>query len=222
MFYVLIFCLSLAVIIYFTQTLDLKGTLLAFFMALILLYLRNIMWFFLLLVFYILGVIATKFYSEKKKTFNKPFNGMRTEKNVFGNGFFPLVFALLNLPFAFSASIATALADTFASEIGILSKNTYLITTFEKVKPGTEGGISILGEIIALIGSGIIAVFYVYLFSNFVQGLIIFFSGFIGCQIDSLLGATFERKGHLNKTHVNLIATFLGGLIAFLMNFFIF
>lgn len=38
------------------------------------------------------------------------------------------------------ASIATKLADTFASEIGkAYGKTTFLITTLERVEPGTEG-----------------------------------------------------------------------------------
>ena len=39
--------------------------------------------------------------------------------------------------------------------------------------------------------------------------------GFLGCQIDSLLGATLERKGLIGKRSVNLISTALGGVIAF-------
>ena len=40
----------------------------------------------------------------------------------------------------FVASLATKLADTFASEIGkAYGKTTFLITTLERVEPGTEG-----------------------------------------------------------------------------------
>ena len=40
------------------------------------------------------------------------------------------------------ASLATKLADTFASEIGkAYGKTTFLITTFERVEPGTEGAV---------------------------------------------------------------------------------
>jgi uncharacterized membrane protein len=38
------------------------------------------------------------------------------------------------------ASLATKLSDTFASEIGkAYGKTTFLITTLERVEPGTEG-----------------------------------------------------------------------------------
>ena len=39
--------------------------------------------------------------------------------------------------------------------------------------------------------------------------------GFLGCQIDSVLGATLERRGIVGKRTVNLVSTSLGGLIAF-------
>lgn len=40
----------------------------------------------------------------------------------------------------FVASLATKLSDTFASEIGkAYGKTTFLITTLERVEPGTEG-----------------------------------------------------------------------------------
>lgn len=42
----------------------------------------------------------------------------------------------------FVASLATKLSDTFASEIGkAYGKTTFLITTFERAEPGTEGRI---------------------------------------------------------------------------------
>ncbi len=41
--------------------------------------------------------------------------------------------------------------------------------------------------------------------------------GFVGCQIDSVFGATLERRGVFNKRTTNLAATSLGALIAFAM-----
>ena len=44
------------------------------------------------------------------------------------------------------ASLATKLSDTFASEIGkAFGKTTFLITTLERVEPGTEGAVSAEG-----------------------------------------------------------------------------
>jgi len=37
----------------------------------------------------------------------------------------------------------------------------------------------------------------------------------VGCQIDSLIGATFERRGLVNKKTTNLIATVSGSILAY-------
>ena len=54
----------------------------------------------------------------------------------------------------FAASFAAKLADTFGSEIGKrFGKDTYLITSFEKVDRGTEGGVSLEGTLASFFGS---------------------------------------------------------------------
>ena len=41
--------------------------------------------------------------------------------------------------------------------------------------------------------------------------------GFVGCQIDSVIGATLERKGLVNKKTTNLLATCTGAILAYLI-----
>jgi uncharacterized protein (TIGR00297 family) len=38
--------------------------------------------------------------------------------------------------------------------------------------------------------------------------------GWLGCQVDSLLGAVLENRGYLGKHSVNFLATFSGSLMA--------
>jgi uncharacterized protein (TIGR00297 family) len=140
---------------------------------------------------------------------------------------------------AFIAAISVAASDTVASELGVFSDKVILITNPKKhVKPGTSGGISALGQFWALLGSTYTAVFaWIVLFFipfNFFSsqdGLLNFTSpsnsyalvaiplivGFVGCQIDSVLGATLEQKGWITNEGVNLASTSLGGLMAWMM-----
>jgi len=41
--------------------------------------------------------------------------------------------------------------------------------------------------------------------------------GFLGCQIDSVIGATLERRGLVNKKTNNLISTVSGAFLAYLI-----
>jgi uncharacterized protein (TIGR00297 family) len=96
---------------------------------------------------------------------------------------------------AFVSALAEANADTWAVELGVLSKrNPRLITKFSKeVAPGTSGGISGLGELSAVAGS---------LFVVLVAGVLGVFgnapvvpllvAAIIGEHIDSVLGATVQ------------------------------
>lgn len=104
------------------------------------------------------------------------------------------------------ASMASATADTWASEIGghRVKGKTWLFPSFEVVRPGTDGGISIIGTLASLLGAlfigGIFWVFYNE--ASFFQFLAIVISGLSGSLIDSLLGAKLqgaELKGGFRK-----------------------
>eukprot|EP00521_Asterionellopsis_glacialis_P000418 CAMPEP_0195247722 /NCGR_PEP_ID=MMETSP0706-20130129/1138_1 /TAXON_ID=33640 /ORGANISM="Asterionellopsis glacialis, Strain CCMP134" /LENGTH=206 /DNA_ID=CAMNT_0040299285 /DNA_START=25 /DNA_END=648 /DNA_ORIENTATION=- len=98
---------------------------------------------------------------------------------------------------------ATVLADTLASELGILSEtDPILITTFRRVPPGTNGGISLWGTICSGIGGFLMGLLTVLMdiFSGLspLQPLkMIFFGsvcGVLGSLVDSLLGATLQES----------------------------
>lgn len=107
------------------------------------------------------------------------------------------------------ASMAFATADTWASELGghRVKGKTWLITTFRNVKPGTDGGISVIGTIAALIGAFFIGGLFWLIepeitFSTF---LLVSVTGFIGSFIDSWIGAKFQGM-ELNKKLKNIFA----------------
>ncbi|HUN87559.1 MAG TPA: DUF92 domain-containing protein [Terriglobales bacterium] len=114
------------------------------------------------------------------------------------------------------AAMAEAAGDTTQSEIGeIASSRAWLITTFRKVPPGTDGGITLPGTLAGAAGASIVAsVAYATTILPWQLGLIAAFAGFLGTIVDSLLGATLERRGVLNNNGVNFLSTIAAGFIA--------
>ena len=217
------------------QLLDIWGAFVAFLVGAMILFSTNIRWFFLLFLFFLLGFLVTRirFTDKKKRGVMENGGGMRKAKSVAANGFIPALIAFFSVSVSyhrfvipFIVAIAIASSDTFASEIGVLSRRAYLITDFKRVDAGTNGGISWLGQCSALLGAAIISVvaFFILDISGHWMVLCIFF-GFLGCQIDSLLGATFQGQGKtgtslpsnafLSNSDVNLISISMGALMAF-------
>lgn len=94
----------------------------------------------------------------------------------------------------FAAGLAVVTADTWATEVGVLStRRPVLITSGKPVAPGTSGGISLLGSAIALLGALLIAVL-AWLFGMISPASIplIALAGLLGSFIDSFLGATIQ------------------------------
>ncbi|WP_462412221.1 DUF92 domain-containing protein [Neobacillus sp. Marseille-QA0830] len=95
----------------------------------------------------------------------------------------------------FATSIASANSDTWASEIGSLSKREPIfIKTLKPVERGTSGAVSLLGSIAAMAGSLLIAVISFGLFEmNILVSLAIFIFGYIGNVVDTLIGAFYQQ-----------------------------
>ncbi|MDN3018529.1 DUF92 domain-containing protein [Paenibacillus sp. BSR1-1] len=96
----------------------------------------------------------------------------------------------------FSVSLASANSDTWASEIGSLSRNNPIyIRTFKRIEKGTSGAISLLGSAAAISGALLIAILTMLLFHLPVyEGLIIFLFGYLGNVIDTLVGAYYQQE----------------------------
>jgi uncharacterized protein (TIGR00297 family) len=209
--------------------------------------LEGFKWFAIILVFLFLGAIFTKYkYTYKNKVGAAEANrGSRGYKNVFGNCFVPLIFVVLygvvgssSVPYfgavdksiyliGFLCSMAMATADTLASEIG----STYhgrprMITTLQPVAPGTDGGVSPLGEAASVLGSAAIAgaALLLGLTGNSAESmvLLVVLMGFVGTNIDSLLGAILQQRKILSNAGVNFVATAITGLLAMLIYYLFF
>jgi len=217
------FCIFIAVAGYFRKLIDFKSLIFTCFFAIFFIYFFPLYWFASLLILYITTSFATHYKREYKIVAHRK---GRELKNLFSNllpsllfSFFYLFFPDKIIYFAFLCGISCACSDTLASEIGQLSrKNPRLITTFEEVKTGTEGGVSYYGLFSAFIGALLVSVPAIYVNINlFILSTLI---GFIGCNIDSFVGAKFELKRKCSNETTNLIATLSStilGLIIFVL-----
>ncbi|MEM0140220.1 MAG: DUF92 domain-containing protein [Ferroplasma sp.] len=209
---------------------DLKGTIAALIVGVIVVILGSIFWLILMLIFAISAQIATKYRIKEKsaKKLQEGVNGERHASNVIYAALIGIAIAILNAvklhnyPYflIFGVSFASVNADTFASEIGVFDQNVHFITNLRKTTPGVNGGISLLGEIAAVLGALIIGISYAVLkihsFSIISIGVITLL-GFMGCQLDSVLGALFENRGKMSKGQVNAYSTLAVVIIAFIV-----
>ncbi len=213
-----------------------------------------------LLAFFLFGNLITKYKFEEKERMGvaEAQKGKRSLGNVLGNGLSPSLFGILYafsqhplFLLGFSGAVATACADTFATEIGqALCKKPRLITNLRRVPVGTNGGVSLAGLCAAFLGSSLISVVsFLSLLSAHseffatatsqntattatttasaapltapVTLLICTLSGFFGCIADSFLGATLENRNKLNNHEVNALATLSGGIFALALGKFL-
>ncbi len=120
------------------------------------------------------------------------------------------------------AALAEAATDTVASEIGqCRGPDARLITTWERVRPGTDGGITIPGSIAGLAaGMVIAAVATVGGMLPRAQLWIPTAAAFAGMLIDSILGATLQRRGWINNETVNFFATLAAAALGYAIAMF--
>ena len=206
------------------KTADLSGLFSAALVGIILLVFANPEWFMIMLAFFILGSVATKYKFEYKKRIGveQGQSGARGYRNVFANGIIAaaaaVLFGVFQQPiFAvmYVGCVATAAADTLASEIGVTGGIPYMITTLKKVPIGTNGGVTLVGESVAL-GGGLVVAVVAFLLGVISLPVVAVcaFAGFVGTNIDSVAGAIFENRGIWGNAGTNLIATIGGGLVA--------
>ncbi len=178
----------------------------------------------LLFAFFISSSILTNYRKKDKKDVQDKFEkgGERDTSQVLANGLGGFIFVIGHLltflftdniiisnafVFAFIATIGTVNADTWGTEIGILSNDQpyWILKLSKKVERGTSGGISPKGTAASFIGALIITLvallieifwkspipdvstWQIYLFIPLTS---IF--GFIGGLLDSLFGATIQ------------------------------
>jgi uncharacterized protein (TIGR00297 family) len=189
----------------------------------------------LLVLFVIASVLATRYGFEEKQSqsLQEGRHGERGVPNVLSHIVVPT--ALVTVPllaprllgvtelgFLYTSALAFGASDTFASEFGVLSGHARTLLSRKEVPPGTNGGISLAGELWALVGALTTAVVGAGIFFAFRTPLLnpiwsvgaVTLVGFVGCQVDSVLGETLENRGWLTKGGTNFLAMTVAVLLA--------
>ncbi len=229
---VLALCAALSILSYWFGLLTVSGSIASFLVGSIIGGLGSIGWLLTLVVFTFMGFFVTKFRFQVKerKGLQEGKRGERTYRNVIANGLVPAGVAVTTFlmgsqgstlaSIAYIASIAVAAADTTASELGVLSDRTYLITTGKRVPPGTDGGVSLRGTMWCILASiAASAIGWLLTFQHLIEPLLLIpiVMGVAGCMIDSLIGATLERRGMVGKLQNNILSMACGGGLAALV-----
>ena len=200
--------------------------------------LGTILWFCLswqgwtsVVIYLLLGSLVTKVGYKFKNDIGiaEKRGGKRGPENVWGSAATGMFFAILIklniadlsiLKIGFASSFSAKLSDTFGSEIGKrYGKNTFLITSFKRVKKGTEGGISLEGTLASLSGAIIMSsiMFSLGIISTNMQFFIVSVCGFIATLFESFIGAQYQERFNFSNELVNSIQTSFSSLIGILI-----
>ncbi len=194
------------------KLLDRDGLLIANIVGITIYLLGGLDSFFLIVFFFVASEIATKIGREKER------HGTRTTGNILGNSVAAILALYFYSQFGYYGAVSAALADTLSSEIGLLSKEKpRLITSWKKVRHGTDGGITPLGCGAAVLGASMVGLIHLFQYNNIVFFAVLIASGFLGSLADSFFGATLELKKKLNNAEVNFLGSGSGALISILL-----
>jgi uncharacterized protein (TIGR00297 family) len=191
---------------YRTHSLSRSGAWGAFLEGTIIFGLGGLRWAVILMTFFVSSSALTRLFGKKKVTLNEKFDkgGTRDIGQVLANGGVAALLAGLHYFFPsaswiwvmFAGSLAAVNADTWATELGVLSSSRpRLISSWKPVERGTSGGISLYGTLAATGGAALIAILGALLEPSgqaWASLGIILLAGLLGSLFDSLLGATFQ------------------------------
>lgn len=170
-------------------------------------------WAIVLLGFFLTASSLSKLLKQRKKDLSEKFSkgSRRDAMQVWANGGIAGLFALCHIFFpeaawpwlGFAGAFAAANADTWGTEIGVLSSRQPIgILTGKPVERGESGGITILGTLGGALGALLIAalavVFWPENIPNPMEDMLwlplagITLAGVFGSLIDSVLGATVQ------------------------------
>lgn len=221
--------LLIALASYLTKRLTLAGAITGAFVGLFIYKGAGIGGLSLLLTFFILGTLATKWRGDKKAAIGaaEKNKGRRNAWQVLANGGVAAVLGLMGwqspdntsvVQVMIAGSLAAATADTLSSELGMVyGRRFFNILTLKKDVCGLDGVVSIEGTLIGVIGAMPIAAIYSFSIGWSTAFYWIVLAGIIGNLVDSVLGALLERRRFIGNNLVNFLNTLAGALVCWLL-----
>ena len=230
---------ALAITGYFVRSVNVSGAIGGWFLGTILILCAGWPMYVALLAFFVIGSAATKLgYSRKAKMgLSQEEGGRRGFSHAFSNVGVAAICSIaisrlldvedIGLVYLMGiASLATAGADTTASEIGqLLGKRAFLPLTLRRVPVGTEGAISVEGTVAGLIAGLLVAVAGVVAFD---YGLlprwqplgkmigVVTAAAFLGSYLESIAGSwNRKRIRPVPNGALNFFNTAAGALLTY-------
>jgi uncharacterized protein (TIGR00297 family) len=198
-----ILALSIGVLSFTLKLLSPSGSLATIALAFLIFALGGWQWTVPIFAFFFLSSFLSKVGKQRKKAFAETFQKTDTRDafQVLANGGMAAILILLDAVIpnpiwypVYLSAIAAATADTWATEIGVLSHRQPLhILSWKRIGHGSSGAISFVGSLAGLAGAitiTFIGAFFIQL--TIVEICIIIICGTAGNLIDSILGASVQ------------------------------
>ncbi|HEY0158915.1 MAG TPA: DUF92 domain-containing protein [Thermoanaerobaculia bacterium] len=234
----------LALVGYFTRSVNFSGALGGWFLGAILILGAGWPLYVALLAFFVIGTLTTKLGYRKKaeKGLAQEGGGRRGFSHAFSNVGVAAICAIAVSRLARSAegaellplfmgiaSLATAAADTTASEIGqLLGRRAFLPLTLRRVPVGTEGAVSVEGTfaglvaalLVALAGTWSVGRMYGQMFTfDWLTVALVTGSAFAGSYLESIAGSWNRKQERPVPNGVlNFFNTAAGALLFYVLS----
>ncbi|MCF7804847.1 MAG: DUF92 domain-containing protein [Candidatus Marinimicrobia bacterium] len=191
---------------YRLRVLNLSGTVAAFLLGTFVFGIGGLRWVVPMGAFFVLSSLLSKFGKQKKDILHSVYEktGNRDMMQVLANGGLAGLLAIIwhytqtdLLYFVFLGGLAAATADTWATELGVFSRQQpRSLLTLQPVAMGTSGGITLFGTLGATAGAAVLGFSGWIVSPQFSLGSlgIVTLAGLVGSMVDSILGATVQAQ----------------------------
>jgi uncharacterized protein (TIGR00297 family) len=215
---------------YAAKLLSASGAVMTFLLASPLYGIGGWQWTVPIVTFFVLSSLLSKAGAKRKASLETMFEkgGVRDYAQVAANGGVAGMLVILsylvrdfNFYPLYLGAVAAVTADTWGTEIGLLSTSEpRLVTNWRPVARGSNGAVTLIGLVGGLIGAGVIAGSASPWIWDFRVALWVVLAGAVGSLVDSLLGATVQAHYRCTvcsmvterRTHHEMPAEFVRGL----------